>query len=195
MMVFVVISCNSIAKAVYKIKKPTFQTIESQMRFLERHNVTNKDFFYYKDINSFVEASKTDFLSVPDAFFFNQLGEFVPYQKTASDCNANVDNFINDLNKFNDLNSTDSIKINDILKLLKSNSSLKYEESEITVFLTWAVFAGKVNEQKTFEWIQLIENAKTNGVNISYYLINSDLQDEWSLTDSQKKEIEKLFNK
>jgi hypothetical protein len=193
--VFIILSCNSIAKKVYGVKKPTFQTIENQKIFLNKYGLIETDFFYYKDLKSFASASKENYLSVPDAFFFNKKGEYVPYKKTSTECNAKVGDFIKDLETFNNSSSENSIKIENFLKLLNNDTEIKIEKSEIVVFLTWAVFAGKTNKIKTFDWINLIENAKKNGINISYYLVNCDLQENWNLSLEQKKTIKKILNK
>ena len=65
--------------------------------------------------------------------------------------------------------------------------------NEITVLITWATYLGKVNKQKAFEWIKLLEQAKDQGIKINYYLINYDLQESWNLNSNEKKEILNTF--
>lgn len=189
------LSCSFVAKKMYGIKKPDFQTTENQLRFLKKHGISNVDFYYFKDIKSYIASSKEKYLSIPDAFFFNSNGEYVTYKKKTTDCNAKVDDFINDLKSFNSSSSNKSLKINSFLSLLTSNSKINIEKSEITVFLTWAIFAGKTNKEKTFDWIKLINKAKENGVSISYYLVNCDLQENWNLTNEQKKRLLNVLNR
>ncbi len=194
-MIILMVSCNPVAKMVLQVKKPNFETTDSQEIFLKKNKVVVADFFYFRDFNSFVLASKNKYLSIPDAFFFNKEGNLVRYKKSSSDCNAKVDDFINDLNEFSKAPSDSSINVTKLLALFESNNKIEYKKSEITVFLTWAVFAGKVNKDKTFEWIKLIAEAQKQGVKISYYLVNCDLQDSWGLTVEQKNNIVKAVNK
>lgn len=189
------ISCSSVAKIIYGVKKPNFQTGENQLKFLKKYGISDTEYYYFKDIKSYISASREKYLSIPDAFFFNSNGEYVTYKKKTTDCNAKVDDFINDLKSFNSSSSNKSLKIDSFLSLLTSNSKINIEKSEITVFLTWAIFAGKTNKEKTFDWIKLINKAKENDISISYYLVNCDLQENWNLTIEQKKRLLNALNK
>ena len=191
--VLLMVSCKPLAKIIFHVKSPDFETIDKQRKFLKKNKVFVSDFFYFKDFNSFTSASKNRYLSIPDAFFFNKEGNLVRYKKSSSDCNAKVGDFINDLKEFSNAPSDSSININKLLPLFESESKIEIKKTDVTVFLTWAVFAGKVNKNKTFEWIKLLEKAKSNGINISFYLINCDLQDSWNLTNEQKNKIIKLI--
>ena len=182
----IMISCSPLAKFIFHVKSPNFETRANQQLFLQKNNVHVSDYFYFKDLNSFVLASKKKYLSIPDAFFFNKEGNLVNYKKSSADCNAKVGDFINDLKGFSNASSDNSINVSELLTFFESKSKINIGKSDITVFLTWAVFAGDVNKNKTFEWIKLLEKAQEKGINVSYYLINCDLQDSWQLTKDQR---------
>jgi hypothetical protein len=57
------------------------------------------------------------------------------------------------------------------------------------VFITWAVFAGKLNDEKAFEWVKLLNDAKKKGINVNYYLLNCDFQKSWNLSKEEKEGI------
>ena len=84
-----------------------------------------------------------------------------------------------------------SIHLDEIVSLTTIDSSALSKQSEITVILTWAVFAGKVNDEKTFKWIELLKQAQKDNVDLTYYLVNCDLQDSWNLNEKQKNVIAK----
>lgn len=195
LVVLSVMSCKPLAKMVFHVKDPAFETLETQKHFLQKNDVSVSDFFYLKDFNSYAAASKNKYLSIPDAFFFNNEGNLVRYKKSSSDCNAKVDSFITDLREFSNAPSDSLINVNKLLPLFKSESKIDIKKTDITVFLTWAVFAGDVNKDKTFEWIKLLEKAKEQGISVSFYLVNCDLQDSWNLTEDQKTKIMSLLKK
>ncbi len=147
--------------------------------------------FHYKDFKSYLQASQNRKIEIPNAYFFNRDGNFVSYKRSSTDCNANVSGFIVDLKNFKKLERSDSFNIQEVFQLSDIDSSETSSLSEINVVLTWAVFAGKVNDEKTFKWIQLLKQAQKEGLSVKYYLLNCDLQDNWNLTDTQKKLIQK----
>ncbi len=193
--VLLIVSCKPLAKMVFHVKNPDFETLETQRRFLQNNDVPVSEFFYLKDFNSFASASKNKYLSIPDAFFFNKEGNLVRYKKSSSDCNAKVDDFITDLKEFSNAPSDSLINVNKLLPLFESEAKIDLKKTDVTVFLTWAVFAGDVNKDKTFEWIKLLKKAQEQGISVSYYLVNCDFQDSWGLTQEQRKKITQLLKK
>ncbi len=189
--VFVIAACTSVAKKMYSVKNPKFESHQSQLKFLKENSVEYTKTFHYKNFQSYIEASQKIKIGIPDAFFFNNKGEFVSYKKSPKDCNANVFGFIKDIKNFKNLQSSDSIHLDEIVSLTTIDSSALSKQSEITVILTWAVFAGKVNDEKTFKWIELLKQAQKDNVDLTYYLVNCDLQDSWNLNEKQKNVIAK----
>jgi len=186
-------SCSPIIKAIYGVKNPDFESINNQNQFLKKHSIY-EDYFIFSNAENYLNFLKNKQLTVPDATFFNADGFMVDYKDDAKTCNANVDEFISKLKHFNELPYNKSINIKDITKLLYSPNNKKIETNEIVVILTWAIFVGRTNKTKTFEWVKLLENAKKDGIKINYYLINCDLQEFWNLNDDQKSKLKKVFS-
>lgn len=188
------ISCKTIIKHQLKIKSPKFKSDIELYAFLENHDVVNNSLYYFSDWNAMIKASKIKYSSIPDAYFFNKNGEYIAYQKSTEDCNAKVDDFINELELFADLRPIDDkVNIKDVLVLLANDKNENIVLNDITVLITWASYLGDVNKDKAFEWIKLIDNAKRKGVKVNYYLISYDLQKTWKLSSEEEKEIESLF--
>lgn len=181
--------CQTIAKKSYGIKNPKLENKESVEQFLKKHQIENVPILYFKDLQSFSIASKNGYLKIPDAFFFNKKGEFVTYQKTPTDCNANVDGFINELSEFEKLKSDPSKTIDALLNHLENNEQILTSKPDITIIISFTVYAGKLNKEKAFEWISSIKQAQKKGINVNYYLLNCDFQESWNMT---KEELESL---
>ena len=73
-----------------------------------------------------------------------------------------------------------NVKMNDVFKLFK-NADVPQQNADITVLITWTVYAGKLNKSKAFEWTHLLKTAQTKGINVQYYLLNCDMQKDWNL--------------
>lgn len=181
------VSCKTVLYTVKGIKDPKLETYTSTQKYLYKNDIDTARVVYFKDLNSFVYASKMKLLTIPNALFFDEKGFFVDYKKSPADCNAKVGGFIDDLDSFQSAESDSTRTIADFKKLLVSpNKKLLSEHSDITVFIMWTKWSGALNKEKAFEWVQLLEEAKKKGVSVNYYLLNADFQENWNLTPKQK---------
>lgn len=182
-------SCKSSLKKKYEIKDPKIETELSIKSFLNSKKIDTSNVYIFKSLMTYSIASQKKLLSVPDAIFYNKEGNFVNYKKSASDCNGKIDSFLSDLKSFSEIESDETNKIDNFIKFLKDGDKIKKNLKEVNVFITWAIFTGKLNEEKAFEWIRLINDAKKQGVSINYFLVNCDFQEVWKLTDEQIKSL------
>lgn len=187
------INCKSLTKISLGVKNPKFKTEKELNNFLIKEKLNQPSIYFVKSWKSYEILLKTKFSSFPDAYFFNKNGDFVNYKKNTKECNANVGEFIKNLNEFSNSETDPTKNIKIFEENISNNKNEKFQESEITVIITWATFLGKVNKNKAFEWIELIKEAQKSGQNINYYLINYDLQECWNLDQNDKKEILDAF--
>ena len=173
------------------VKDPKIETYSSSKKYLHKNNIDTTRLVYFKDLNSFGRASKKKLLQIPNAYFFDKNGNFVDYRKSATDCNAKVDDFIQDLNTFDEAKKDSTKTLTELKRFLaSSNKNLLYEKpGEITVFITWARYIGALNREKAFDWVKLLEEAKQKGVSVKYYLLNCDFQEKWNLTKEEKEAL------
>ncbi len=168
---------------------------ETLVDYLQKKKVPIENVLIIKDLNGFTEINKGVF-SVPNAIFFNAKGEYVEYKKSAEDCNANVFGFIDDIAGINDQPSDPAHKMDMWLENTK-NLQLKMvnveDNKDAYVFITWAKYIGKLNKDKAFAWINLLEEANQKGLNVQYFLLNFDLQQSWNLTEEQEKDLLNQF--
>lgn len=186
------INCKTLTKINYGVKNPNFKKIHDLRNFLNKNNIDSKSIYFFKDFDNMIKAYQLKYSTIPDAYFFNQNGNFIPYKNNTEQCNAKVDDFITDLKNIN-INKSENKNINDFIPLLSNDKNEVIVLNEITVIITWATYLGKVNKQKAFEWIKLLEQAKDKGIKVNYYLVNYDLQECWELSSDEKKEILDTF--
>ena len=186
------VNCKTLTKISYGVKSPSFKKNYELYNFLKRNNIDPKSIYFFTDFDNMIKAYELKYSTIPDAYFFNQNGDFIPYKSNTEQCNAKVDDFITDLKKIN-FNKSENKNIKDFIPLLSNDKNKEIVLNEITVLITWATYLGKVNKQKAFEWIKLLEQAKDEGIKVNYYLVNYDLQECWELNNDEKKEILDAF--
>lgn len=176
------------------IENPSFKTHKQLDDFLIKKDLNQPSIYYIKSWKNYENLLTEKFSSFPEAYFFNKKGDLVSYKKDSKECNANVGEFIKNLTEFSNFNSVKTKSIKIFEDNICNNKNEKFKDyADINVIITWATFVGKVNKNKAFEWIELIEKAKRNGININYYLVNYDLQESWRLGRDEKKEILDAF--
>lgn len=180
LLLMIVCGCHSAMKTAYGIKKPRLETETSIKKYLVKEKVDTTGVLVFRDLPSFFKASQMNLMNVPEALFFNRNGNLVRYKKETETCNAKVDDFITDLSQFSNMQEDKSITISQFSGLLKGNAS-QQENADINVFITWTVYAGRLNKTKAFEWIRLLETAKSKGINVNYHLLNCDFQKNWNI--------------
>ncbi|RYJ42032.1 hypothetical protein [Flavobacterium beibuense] len=182
--------CKSMLVKSYGIKDPEFENKTTITEYLTKKHMDTTDVLVFKNFNAFALAVKKG-MKIPNAMFFNSAGNFVNYQKTPEDCNAKVSGFITDIKAINSLQediSFNVFKMSDFLVKPNGSNPVIEKGYDAYVLINWALYAGKMNEEKAFVWVSLLKQNERD-FKVKYYLLNCDLQDMWGLTEQQKKEI------
>ena len=185
-------SCNFVLKKYYKIKDPKIETIKSSKDFLSKKILTNRfNLLFFKDFKNLKNFSKNFNLDIPEAYLFNSNGYYVPYKKSAQECNAKVEDFIKDLKFINqkehtdlNLDSLSNYFVNDSIKRPIFNTT-----NNLSVILSFATYLGKVNDEHTFAWFNAISNIK-DSVKVKVYFLDADIMNFWKKSDSIKLQID-----
>lgn len=172
--------CESTMKFFYGIKSPSFTSQENVRNYLVKHQIDTAHLVYFNSFSSMIKASRSGFMSFPNAIFYNKAGKRVLYDKSANDCNAKVDVFLSDLRNIESATITDD----DLTELTSLLTPCTQEMADINVFITWSTYSGRLNKTKAFDWVRLIEQAKRENISINYYLLSGDYMLSW------QKEIE-----
>lgn len=195
----ILVSCKAAIMKSYGVKNPQFETVQSTSDYLERYSVNSEKLWITRDFDAYASLvnTKEPPISFPDAYFFNAEGKFLEYRKSAEDCNANVENFINELSEILLTDQGGSFTIDYFLNHIY-NKNLKEVsiEPDVDGFLviTWSIFMGdKLNKEKAFDWVDLIKKLNQEGLTIHYYLLNLDPQKSWDLSPEHEKELLENF--
>ncbi len=181
------ISCRTIIKKMYGVKKPAFEKPENIEKF--KNEVFGNNVTYM--IVSYDSWKQGKLFPVPEIFVFDRTGNHIPYKDTLRlNCNGPAELFISQLDKSRKY-FYDTLTRNQFIRRLdypvNSNLTVENDSADFHVYITWANWAGKkLIREKSFDWINAIYNNKY--ADISLTLINQDLQDSWS--DAQKKYLE-----
>lgn len=196
---FLSAGCKSIIKKAYGVKDPKFETIQTASNYLEKYSVENENLWITRDFNAYTSLlnTKEPSMSFPDAYFFNAQGKFLDYRKSAEDCNANVENFINELSEIIHNDQGGSFSIDYFLEqVYDKNLQAAKLDSKVDgyVVITWSIFMGdKLNKEKAFDWVSVVKKLNEEGLTVHYFLLNLDPQKSWGLTQEQEEELLSQF--
>ncbi|MCF6307265.1 MAG: hypothetical protein L3J09_04845 [Flavobacteriaceae bacterium] len=179
------VSCKAYLIKKYNISDPKIESISSVKKFLAEKEINNENLLFFKDLESFSSFGETYSFGYPEAYFFNKQGNLVDYRKSIEECNANIDVFITDLEQ--NINNNQVYKVNKqisiqglnnyLISSTKEINPIKIDDTKtITVIISFATFIGKLNDEKAFDWVRLLEDK-----NVNYYLLSNDLMDYWGI--------------
>ena len=162
--------CTSIIKVVYGFKNPKIigltrvnkSIAKHHLKYFEHYAITSQGFYDYFKRNT----------SVNNLMIFNKEGQMISPKKL-SICSGSKIDFID---QFTDTSQTITIDTINISTLLLEFRTLQGERfhfdnagAEYTILLTWATFAGKLNDELTRSWAEKLK-AK-NGLNLKVVYI------------------------
>jgi hypothetical protein len=173
-------SCQTVMMKYYGASNPRIENTKTIAHYLEKKELDTSTIYKIKNFKSFVAFSND--VMIPNGFFYNKNGYYVDYNKTPKNCNANVGGFISDLKNLNQ-EEINTKNLKEIIHFItdKNGNPITFEEGyDVYILITWAKFVGKLNEEKAFEWVDLIKKASFDGLKIKYYLVNTDFQETWN---------------
>jgi len=187
-------SCSYFLLKKMKVTNPKLETVSSIKEYLIKKNIQERKLFFFKDLNSMTTFSNEYKLDIPEAYFFNKEGLLVPYKKTSQECNAHVSDFINDLSNFKTFPIDSSFSLKKINKLIvdEKNKSTLLDKTNgnITIILSFAKYLGKINDEHTFNWINLIKKVKKEkNINVDIILLNGDFMTFWNIKEEELPKI------
>lgn len=180
-------SCKNVMQLYYGVKKPKVESVNSIRKYINKNNKSsiNYELIFFESINSLQNFGDNFGKSfIPDAFFFNTKGEYVKYEKNATECNAYVDDFILDLQNIDLQDSNSRITLSLIRELLvtESNTKIVFPKETIIIILSFAKYIGKVNHSHSFTWINTLNKVNNEGgLNLKIYMLDADLMNFWGI--------------
>lgn len=190
--VFVILSllgCKQLLLHKMDVSQPQLETPKSITQFLNKYKVPKDIDIYIFGEHTFLEEAYRNKLSVSDAVFFNEQGYFVNYKMKPTDCNANVGPFLKNASSINEMVCDTNIHLSKYegkLKNMKTGEDLLFSsEGPINAYVVihWAKYLGKINVDKSFDWITVIEEANDSGSKIKLIFLNCDYQKAWNISE------------
>ncbi len=172
------------------VSQPKLETPRSIRAFLDKYNVSKDIEVYVFGSKKFLDEGYRNGWSIPDAAFYNKQGYFVDYKLKPTDCNAQVGPFITNAQSINtmayDENKHLSYYESKLTALWTGESLMLSSEKNIDAYIVirWAKYLGKVNVDKSFEWIKVVAHANQNGSKIKLIFLNCDYQKSWDISDA-----------
>ena len=177
-------SCKWILIKAHGAHKPKIMTHNDVTDYLKKNKVTS---YNHSLALANLKQFKTKQKKFPDAFFFNAAGHYLEYRETPKSCSANVELFVNKLTSATVMPDTSQT----LAKLLNGTVDIKTHESLIIenlgnydyyIVITWAEYIGKLNKDKSFEWLTHIDESNRKGIKICTILLSYDLFDFWNMS-------------
>jgi hypothetical protein len=176
--------CKLILQKMYGIHQPKIMNAQKVLDFFEKRSVTSYNYsLAFANLDGYTNAGNRRF---PDAFFFNTTGHYIEYRATPKSCNANVELFIDKLTSTTVIPDTSRtlaklLKGTFELKTLKPLSIENLDNYDYYIVITWAEYIGKLNKDKSFDWLTHIEKAKKKGIKICTIFLSYDFFDFWNI--------------
>jgi hypothetical protein len=157
-------------KVIYNFQDPKFQDRQSIANAAKKYGLLDS-LVAIMDSAAYFNALDND--GVPEVKIFNSMGYRVPYAPPES-CNAAAFDVLDSLCTFSRFKPDSSETVADeMIKLTGYNP--RSDNPEWTVFISWAIFAGRLNKNHVKPWFTSVQNQPCS---IRLYLVNMDIPNE-----------------
>ncbi len=184
--------CTPIMKVIYNFHDPQYETLASISRGAKKYGFPDSLITTMDSASWMAAMSK---ISIPDVRIYNSEGHFVRYAPPES-CNAAAFGVLDSLCNYSSRSilrqaqydparshgelveplsgatSSDSLQTLNT-ELAKFNySTPRHDNPEWTVFITWAMFSGRLNKNHVKPWLESLQKQPCS---VRVYLVNMDV--------------------
>lgn len=175
-------SCKTIMMKANRTTKPKMETEDKIIAYLKEKVIGFEDgLFICKDSLSFFEVLQM-IRDLPSIDFFSPNGALLKYSSTG-DCAGKAETFAQMLNPKEKYEIDSSFVIKDIVekvKMISGKSILNDDSVDYIIFIYWAKYLGKLNDN-VFDVVNALK--ENNRIRIRIYFINVDFQQEWGMKE------------
>lgn len=182
-------SCKQVAKMKYGIHEPREETPSRILAFMKKMDQLSGTSYIFKDSSSYFHYLKNPTFreNLLGSFFFTEKGLLINCKDTAK-CRWSVFNFVKDLRSDTTYKIDTAFRYQDLLQYITPlassvDSSFSEKDFDYIVVITWAMFAGRLNERLFSADEATLENPKAR---IKVIFLNVDMQESWKIPDRQK---------
>ncbi|MEI6454864.1 MAG: hypothetical protein WCO93_01125 [bacterium] len=189
--IFILLSagCRQVVKMRYGVREPREETPASIIGFLKRMDQSAGSCFIFRDSASFCGYIKNPVFreNLLGSFFFNSRGLIIHYKDT-NKCRWSATTFIKNLRNDTLYQVDTTFRFNELLSHLSplitgDTMNIKETDYDFVIVITWAMFAGKLNERLFHADEALAENPR---IRAGVLFLNMDMQKDWKLQQGQK---------
>ena len=175
-------SSASIVKAIWEVKDPAIENSETISKTAARYGL-NKASVVTVAPAEFPGILNNFHHGIPEALIFDKAGRYIEYKANDSACNAGIFGFIPTLNSLGDYKRTGKTTLLKTMAPLRDLNGAPLPKNFIDttadfyIFISWTVFAGKLNRDHVYKWQELV--AKNKMAKIQVVEVNMDVQRWW----------------
>ena len=158
----------------------------SIVKYLKEKKIdfSNNEIATLKSFKTFAEYSRDGKLIIPEAFFYNSKGEQINNKGRGVNCSSEIKK----LEKISKMKSNPNNTLNDFLTDINiiENEKIIEDNIDLYIIITWGKFLNTESET-SFNWFSKIRKIKD--MKIKLLLLNLDIQENWNMTEVQKKTL------
>jgi hypothetical protein len=182
-------SCRQIVKMRYGVREPREETPASITGFLKKMGQPAGSCFLFRDSASFCRYIKNPVFreNLLGSFFFNSKGLIIHHKDTTK-CRWSATTFINNLSSDTLYQVDTTFRFKELFSHLSplitgDTVKMSAEDYDFMIVITWAIFAGKLNERLFYA-----DEAATGNPRIRarVLFLNVDMQRDWKLPQDKK---------
>jgi hypothetical protein len=175
-------ACNPIVKVLYGIKKPSVETKESTIRYIEKIGMETENNYALPENEYEILAAK---VGIPTFYIFNADGNQIILE---TECGALKTEFIQDLDRNKSYKTESKINMDEFTSKLvfldgKNANYTLHTDTDFYLIIYWAKFIGRVNKKSPAAWEKTAKHNKK--ANISIIKINMDFRNFWENSDKK----------
>lgn len=159
---------------------PKLESTVALNLFLVKYGLDYNRLLFFKDIKSYIESYNKGVIALPNAYFFDENGNELVLDQEAV---LNEDDAFAFVIQLRNCKLNKGKTLNDYLKYVDQSEEVSLNQNRYLVLITWAIYAGDINEAFAFKWAQLIDKAKEHGIDIECYLLNCDMLRHWDYSE------------
>ncbi len=182
-------SCSQMVKMRYGVREPREESPATISAFMDKMRQPDSTCFTFRDSASYCRFLKDPVLrkDLLGSFIFNSRGLVINYKDTAK-CRWSATTFIRNLRGDTTYQVDTSYRFGELYRQIKplvASSSGEVDERgcDFVIVITWAVYAGKLNERLFDADEAASENPR---IRARVLFLNTDMQKEWKLRPDQK---------
>ncbi len=175
---FVFVSCNPLLKMAYGIKTPSPQSIKKIEKYIDKYSLNNFEHLLLDSIGfkSFVtghfhsKENATNTIGVVDFIVMDSNG--VLYNSSVQSCISDKPPLDSIINLGHYIINNSYSNFSEFYDLSGNSFELISNDNELIIFITWATYAGKLNNNINEE---ILENIQSISQNKKVYYLNLDI--------------------